>query len=325
MINVPIQKNYCFSTKSESSTRVSTYFCGMQKIDFSSRPVQIVTLGFLALVWGSSFILMKRGLVSFPPLEIAALRLFLVFLVLLPTTIQHFSALKPSNRWAFLAVGVFGSALPYFLFVFAQTQISSSLSGILNSLTPLFTLLFAIFFFQQKFRKISMVGVSLGFIGAVGLVYFSAEHAIANSFTVYMILPVIASASYGINVNIVKTYLQNINPVAVTSLSFAMIGPIAGVYLLFFSDFTDHVQQPHGWESFGYISILAVIGTALAVLIFNMLIKYTTALFASSVTYLIPIVAIIWGIVDGESFNLIQLLSAGVILFGISLIRSNKK
>jgi drug/metabolite transporter (DMT)-like permease len=97
------------------------------------------------------------------------------------------------------------------------------------------------------------------------------------------------------------------------------------VYLLFFSDFTDHVQQPHGWESFGYISILAVIGTALAVLIFNMLIKYTTALFASSVTYLIPIVAIIWGIVDGESFNLIQLLSAGVILFGISLIRSNKK
>jgi drug/metabolite transporter (DMT)-like permease len=170
-----------------------------------------------------------------------------------------------------------------------------------------------------------MVGVSLGFIGAVGLVYFSAEHAIANSFTVYMILPVIASASYGINVNIVKTYLQNINPVAVTSLSFAMIGPIAGVYLLFFSDFVEHVQQPHGWESFGYISILAIIGTALAVLIFNMLIKYTTALFASSVTYLIPIVAIIWGIVDGESFNLIQLLSAGVILFGISLIRSNKK
>ena len=296
----------------------------MQKIDFSSRAVQAATLGFLSLIWGSSFILMKRGLEVFPPNEIASLRIFLVFLVLLPSTIKHFSALKPSNRWAFFAVGILGSALPYFLFVTAQTQISSSLSGILNSLTPLFTLIFALAFFKQKIRTISMVGVSLGLVGAIGLIYFSAEHAVSQSFTIYMLLPIIASASYGLNVNIIKSKLQNINPVAVTALSFALVGPFAGIYLLGFSDFTTHIQEPNGLSSFGYIAILAVFGTALAVLIFNMLIKHTTALFASSVTYLIPIIAIVWGLIDGEEFNLTQLLFVGVILGGISLIRSSK-
>lgn len=297
----------------------------MQKIDFSSRAVQVLTLGFLSLIWGSSFILMKRGLESYPPNEIAALRLFLVFVVLLPSTIKHFKVLKPSNRWAFLAVGIFGSALPYYLFVTAQTEISSSLSGILNSLTPLFTLIFALAFFKQKIRPISMIGVSLGLIGAIGLIYFSAEHEVSQSFTIYMLLPIIASACYGLNVNIIKSYLQNIDPIAVTALSFALVGPFAGVYLFVFSDFTTHIQQPGAIQNFGYLAILAVFGTALAVLIFNMLIKHTTALFASSVTYLIPIIAILWGVIDGEEFNLIQLLFVGVILGGISLIRSKKK
>lgn len=297
----------------------------MKKLDFSSRAVQIITLIFLSLIWGSSFILMKRGLESYPPQEIAALRLFLVFVVLLPSTMKYFKVLKASNRWAFLAVGVFGSALPYYLFVTAQTEISSSLSGILNSLTPLFTLIFALAFFKEKIRPISMVGVSLGLMGAIGLIYFSAEHEVAQSFTVYMLLPIIASACYGLNVNIIKSKLQNINPVAVTALSFALVGPFAGVYLFGFSDFVSHIQEPNGVQNFGYISILAVVGTALAVLIFNMLIKETTALFASSVTYLIPIVAIIWGVIDGEAFNFTQLLFAGVILAGISLIKSKKK
>ena len=188
----------------------------------------------------------------------------------------------------------------------------------------MFTLLFAIIFFKQKVRQISIIGVSLGLVGAIGLIYFSAEHATSQSFTIYMMLPVVASASYGLNVNLIKVYLQNINPIAVTALSFALIGPFAGIYVLFFSDFITHIQEPQGLASFGYIAILAIIGTAVAVLIFNMLIKETTALFASSVTYLIPIIAIVWGLFDGEEFNLIQLLFVGVILGGISLIRSSK-
>lgn len=297
----------------------------MKNIDFSSRSVQVLSLGFLALIWGSSFILMKRGLVSFAPNEIAALRLFLVFLVLLPSTIKHIKWLTADKVLPFLAVGVFGSALPYYLFVTAQTEISSSLSGILNSLTPLFTLLFAVAFFKQKVRWISVLGISIGLIGAVGLIYFSAEHALAHSFTIFMLLPIIASASYGLNVNIVKAYLQEVNPVAVTALSFALVGPFAGIYLFTSTDFVAHLTSPTGYESFGYITILAVVGTAFAVLIFNMLIKHTTAIFASAVTYLIPIIAILWGVVDGEAFNLIQLLFVFAILGGISLIKSKKK
>lgn len=297
----------------------------MKNIDFSSRSVQVLSLGFLALIWGSSFILMKRGLVSFAPNEIAALRLFLVFLVLLPSTIKHIKWLTADKVLPFLAVGVFGSALPYYLFVSAQTEISSSLSGILNSLTPLFTLLFAVAFFKQKVRWISVLGISIGLVGAVGLIYFSAEHAVTQSFTIFMLLPIIASASYGLNVNIIKAYLQEVNPVAVTALSFALVGPFAGIYLFSATNFVAHLNSPTGYESFGYITILAVVGTAFAVLIFNMLIKHTTAIFASAVTYLIPIIAILWGVVDGEAFNLIQLLFVFAILGGISLIKSKKK
>lgn len=300
------------------------YFRTMKNIDFSARSVQIFSLGFLALIWGSSFILMKRGLVSFTPNEIAALRLFLVFLVLLPSSIKHIKWLTVDKIMPFLAVGIFGSALPYYLFVTAQTEISSSLSGILNSLTPLFTLFFAVIFFKQRVRWVSVVGVTIGLIGAVGLIYFSAEHALANSFTVFMVLPIIAAASYGLNVNIIKAYLQEVNPVAVTAWSFALVGPWAGIYLFTATDFIPHLLAPHGIESFGYISILAIVGTAFAVLIFNMLIKHTTAIFASAVTYLIPIIAILWGVVDGEAFNLVQLLFVGAILGGISLIKSKK-
>lgn len=297
----------------------------LNKIDFSSKPVQIFTLLFLSLIWGSSFILMKRGLESFPPNEIVSMRIFFVFLVLIPSTLKYMGEFKTGRRLAFLSVGVFGSAFPYFLFVLAQTQISSSLSGILNSLTPLFTLIFAVAFFKQNVRLLSVMGVTLGLIGAAGLMYFSAEHETAQSFTIYMLLPAIASASYGLNVNIIKTYLQSINPVAVTALSFAIVGPLAGIYLLGFTDFWTHIQQPGALINFGYIVILAVVGTAIAVLIFNMLIKYTTALFASSVTYLMPVIAIMWGVIDGEDFRFIQLIFVLVILAGISLIRSKKK
>lgn len=223
-----------------------------------------------------------------------------------------------------MAVGILGSALPHYLFVAAQTEISSSLSGILNSLTPLFALIFAIVFFSERIGASSIAGVLLGLIGSIGLIYFSSEHEIAQKFTVYMLLPIIASACYGLNVNIIKLKLKDVDPVAVTVLSFALIGPFAGVYLLEGSDFITHIQEPNGLKSFGFIAILAIIGTAMAVLIFNMLIKETTALFASSVTYLIPMVAITWGLIDGEKFNLIQLLFSIMILAGISLIKSKK-
>lgn len=296
------------------------------QIDFSKKWLQWITLILLAFVWGSSFILMKRGLDSFEPNEVAAYRIFTVFVVLVPFSFKHISYLKGSTGLPLLAVGLFGSAFPYFLFVISITQITSSLSGILNSLTPLFTLLFALLLFKQHFKKSSIIGVSLGFVGAAGLIYFSGSEPSFDAFNLYVLLPIIAAASYGVNVNIIKMYLQAVPSLAVTALSFYIIGPLAGIYLFGFTDFIDHLtNSPEGFQSLGYITILAVIGTALAVYIFNLLIKETSALFASSVTYMIPVFAILWGVLDGERFSMVQFIFVGVILLGISLINNKRR
>jgi drug/metabolite transporter (DMT)-like permease len=295
-------------------------------IDFSKPLNQWITLLILAFVWGSSFILMKRGLVSFEADEIAALRIFTVFISFLPFTYKRVKEIKGKSGLPLLAVGFFGSVFPYFLFVKSITQINSSISGILNSLTPLFTLIFARLLFRQNFKIISIIGVSLGFIGAAGLIYFSGNRPSFDSFTIYVLMPIVAASSYGINVNIIKKYLQEIPSLSVTALSFYIVGPIAGIYLFFFTDFIEHLtQHPEGWASLGYILILGVFGTALAVLLFNMMIKETSALFASSVTYLIPIFAIMWGVLDGEAFNFQQGVFVLFILIGISLINSRRR
>ncbi len=296
----------------------------MHSINFGSKPIQFLTLAFLSLIWGSSFILMKKGLAAFGPDEVAAFRIFLVFLVLLPHALTHLNLIRKSNAFSLLAVGMLGSAIPYVLFVTAQTEISSSLSGILNALTPLFTLVFGVMFFRRKTRLANIAGVLLGLAGAAGLIYFSEEHNLAHSFTIFMLLPAIASAFYGLNVNIIKSFLQNFDPVAITSLSFFMIGPFAGIYLFGFTDFIPHASSPDALMPLVFISVLAVVGTAFAVIVFNSLIKYTTALYASSVTYLIPVVAIFWGLFDNEKFYWIQALFVVLIFVGISLINRPK-
>ena len=296
------------------------------KIDFSKKSVQWFTLGFLALIWGSSFILMKRGLQAFPSEEVAAYRIFIVFVCLFPFAIKSIGLHKGNMGLALFGVGFFGSALPYFLFVEAQSYLTSSVTGILNSLTPVFTLVFGSFLFKQRFQLKSIIGIILGFFGAIGLILFNGQEADLATISIYAILPIIGSASYGVNVNLIKMYLQSVEPLAVTSLSFIIIGPIAGVYLFTATDFTNHlIHHPNGWSSFGYITILGVVGTAIAVWIFNLLIKETSALLASSVTYLIPIVAIAWGLLDGETLNYYQLASALVILGAISLINAKRK
>ena len=298
----------------------------MKKTVFSSKPVQWITLISLALVWGSSFILMKRGLEAFAPDEIAAYRIFIVFFSLSPFVWKYRNLLLGPTSIPLLMAGVFGSALPYFLFIKAQTEISSSLSGILNSLTPIFTLLFAVLLFKQKFKWNSILGIFLGFVGAVGLIYFSGNASPEGNISLLVALPIVAAASYGLNVNLIKRYLQETPPMAVTAMSFAVIGPLAGIYLFGFSNFsTQLINHPKGVSSFIYISILGVVGTALAVWLFNMLIKETSALFASSVTYLIPVVAVMWGVLDGESFYLMQFFAALIVLLGISLINSKRR
>lgn len=284
-----------------------------------SKFINLFILIALALTWGSSFILMKRGLVAFSSEQVAALRIFIAFLFVSPLLFIHFKKELLKHWKAFLGMGMFGNFIPAFLFTKAETGISSALTGMLNSLTPLFTVIVGILFYQLKTSWLSILGVIIGFIGAIILLY-NGDGAPEGNNILFSLYVVLATVFYALSVNIIKRHLGGINSITATVLAMTFIGPLAGIYL-FSTDFVYRLQtNPEALGSLGYVTILGIFGTALSVMIFNVLIKNTNAVFASSVTYLIPIVAIMWGVVDGEPIQWFHFLGVGVILVGVYLV-----
>lgn len=289
----------------------------------NTKVINWIILIALALTWGSSFILMKRGMDVYSSEEVAALRIFIAFLFLSPLIFKHVKKSLLKHWKGFVGMGVLGNFIPAFLFTKAETGISSSLTGMLNSLTPLFTLLLGVLLFKSKTKWINVVGILIGFIGAIGLLLVGKSEDMNNNllFGFYVVL---ATICYALSVNIIKKDLNEVNSVTATVWSMLFIGPFAGIYLFSFTDFTTKLSSnPMAYSSLGYIVILAVFGTALSVIIFNVLIRNTNALFASSVTYLIPIVALMWGILDGEDVQVLHFVWIVVILLGVYLV--NKK
>jgi drug/metabolite transporter (DMT)-like permease len=279
-------------------------------------------LFFLALTWGSSFILIKRGLEVFRSNEVGALRVVITWLFLLPFALKRMKAFSKKHWLLFAIVGVVGSLAPAFLFAAAQKGIDSSLAGILNSLTPLFTLVAGIAFFKLKPKWFNIAGVLLGLIGAAGLVSVSGSGNF-NFNIGYALLIVIASIFYAINVNVIKAFLHDIHPITITSMAFFTIGPATAVYLFTFTPFIHTMStHPHAFAGLGYISILAIVGTGIALMLFNKVIQITSAVFASSVTYFIPIIALLWGIADGETFKPGFLLFVILVIVGVLLVNT---
>lgn len=277
----------------------------------------------LALIWGSSFILMKRGMEVFTSEQVAAMRIFIAFLFLSPLLFKHVKVEFLKHWKGFLAMGVIGNLIPAFLFTKAETGISSSLTGALNSLTPSFALLIGVLLFKVKTGWVNSLGITVGFIGAIGLLMVGKEDTMDNNllFVFYVIL---ATICYALSVNIIKKHLNEVNPVTCTVWAMLFIGPCAGVYL-FTTDFTYRLTtHPLALQSLGFISILAIFGTAISVIIFNILIRNTNAIFASAVTYLIPIVAMGWGLFDNESVLPLHFAWIALILFGVYLVNKKK-
>ena len=292
----------------------------MFKIDLKNKIWQWLTLLFLSFIWGSSFILMKKGLRSYTHDQVAAFRLFISFLAFLPWGLKNLKKIKKDNIVSLLIVGFIGSAIPAFLFTKAQTQVDSALAGMLNSITPLFTLIIGLIFYKSTAKTINAIGIIMGLIGASGLIFKgTGNENILNQINLYGLFIVVATICYGINVNQVKYKIKNLNGLELTSMAFMFVGPFAGIYLLF-SDFSESINSTTYLLDLGHIAILAVIGTMLALVIFNTLIQYTSALFGSSVTYVIPIFAIMWGIFDGEKITVWQFLWIGLIFIGIYLV-----
>jgi drug/metabolite transporter (DMT)-like permease len=290
---------------------------------WEKRWFQLSILLLLAFVWGSSFILMKIGLKSFSSEQAGAIRIVIASLFLLPLSIRELKNLQRKDLKSLLIAGFIGSFFPAFLFMKAETRVDSSVAGMLNSLTPVFTLLIGLLFHKSTFRGLQVLGIALGLVGAAGLILAGSGLQLSkvNSYALYIVL---ATCFYAININQIKAKLTHLTGVQITSLSFLFIGPVALIYLLT-TRFEPVLANPDWPMHLLALATLAIVGTAVAMLLMNSLIRYSSAIAASSVTYIIPIFAILWGVIDGENITLHHLGCMALILAGVYIINWKKK
>jgi drug/metabolite transporter (DMT)-like permease len=279
---------------------------------------------FLMLVWGSSFFLVKQGLKVFSPVEVASIRLSSAMLALIGLAIPHFKKV-PSDKILHLFISsIIAMGAPAYLFAIAQTPeigISSSISGVLNAMTPLMTFVVGIIFFNQKMTMMKVIGLLMGFIGAATLILVNAKgQLIINNFGFFVL---IATVCYGTNVNYIKRYLSDVPSLQISSITVTMVGLIAFCILLTTNFWTKLQTLPEAKDSFLKVVLLGVMGTAAAQVVFNKMLTYTSALFASSITYFIPIVAVFWGILDNEVLLTWHYLGMVLIIGGVLVINKD--
>ncbi len=276
----------------------------------------------LSFIWGSSFVLMKEGMQVLSPYQVAALRILSAGVVLIPFA---FRAIKqvPKNKLGLVALsGILGSFIPAFLFCLAETKIDSSLAGILNALTPFFTILVGIAFFELKAERKKIIGIIIGFIGLILL--FTGNGHIDFKNVSYSSFIFVATILYGLNVNMVGRHMHGIGSINIATLAFVFL-IIPCLFILYF---TGYFSLPLGQKEYlistGASAILGIMGTAVASILFYMLIKRAGAVFSSMVTYGIPFVAVFWGLMLDEQITIWQIISLSVILAGVYLANANK-
>ena len=292
-------------------------------MDLSKKHWQWILLILLSAMWGTSFILMKHGVQSYSPSQVAAMRMFFAFIFFIPFIIKKIRKLKKKHILSLLLVAFIGNAIPSFLFTTAQFdgRVSSSLAGMLNAITPLFVWLAGITIYKVKTKWINVVGILIGLLGSLGLV-IKDVNSIFSGISIFALLIVLATLFYGISTNEVKVRLKKLDGISITAFTFLFVGPPAGLYLLF-QDYSHAIATPNHVQNLLFVVLLAFFSSFLAVTIFNILIKHTSAIFAASVTYIIPFFAVLWGLADGETITVYQIISMVIVLTGVYLV--NKK
>jgi drug/metabolite transporter (DMT)-like permease len=281
------------------------------------------TLVILSIIWGSSYILIKKGLTGLTPIQLGSLRVIVTTLIIAPIGYKKIKMI-PKEKMKWVAISAFiGSFLPAYLFAFAETEISSSVTAVMVSLTPLFTLLISVVVFKEELLKKQVLGVLVGFIGIIVLIN---NELLSSSFNLlYVIFIVLAAFCYAINANVLKYKLPNIPALGIVFMSFLFMFIPAFIVLCFSNfPFSDFASDPLIVESFIYIIILALFGTAIAKVLYIKLLAISTPVFSVSTTYLMPVVAIFWGLLDGEDFKLIQFVGTSIILMGVYLVTKKK-
>ncbi|MDO9138558.1 MAG: DMT family transporter [Lutibacter sp.] len=288
-----------------------------------NKKLRWIYLIVLSLIWGSSFILMKKALIGLTPVQVGALRIIITAVFLLLIGFNRLLKIE-KRHWKYLTLNaLLGSFFPVFLFAFALQKIDSSIASILNALTPLNTLLFGAMVFGFAFKRRQLIGVLIGFVGTAMLIMEGAQIHREQEY-LFMGFVIIASVGYAFNVNLIKKYLHDLDALSITVGIFAVLIVPAAIVLWFSGFFLSVEINQVTTSSLVYVSILAVVGTGIATIMFNRLIQLSTPVFSSSVTYLIPIVAITWGILDGEKISFLQFFSGLIILVGVYLANKAK-
>jgi len=280
-------------------------------------------LVILSIIWGTSFILIKKALIGLNPYQIGALRTVLTGSFLLAVGYQTIKTIKKKD-WKWITIsGFLGSFIPAFFFAIAETEIDSAVVSVLNSLVPLNTVLMGLAIFKISSTKRQVLGVIVGFVGTALLILKGAQ---LNPDQNYLFAGYIIASTlmYAANVNIIKRYLQNVKPLAIAVGNYVPI-VIPGLVVLYYTNFfsVEQFNTPQIGLSIVYVAVLSLFGTAIAKVMFFKLVQMSTPVFASSVTYIMPIVALIWGLLDGESFSVLQLIASAIILVGVYM--ANKK
>ena len=281
-------------------------------------------LAILSLIWGSSFILIKKGLVGLNSVQLASLRMIFAASVIY---IYSYNSIKkiPKKSWKWIVITAYlGTFFPVYLISYGQTEIESGLASIITTVTPINTLIIGIIFFSLTFSIKQLLGLFIGLVGAVLLLYEASETNL-NSNIYFSFFIFLTTVGYAASVNLIKKYLTNIPPEAVTAGIFLSISPPA-IIVLYFSDFTDlNFQNPLILKSIFFVLVLGVFGSAIAQTLFNKFVKISSPIFASAVTYTMPVVAIFWALIDGEILSIMQFFATAIILIGVYLVNKRKQ
>lgn len=277
-----------------------------------------LVFALLSIVWGSSFMLMKEGLKAFTPYQVASLRMLSAGVILLPFAYKALKIVPIEKMGLIILSGILGNFIPAYLFCIAETQIDSSLAGILNSLTPMFTIIVGVLFFNVKTSMVKVIGMIIGFIGLSFLLAAGKDVSLHNLSFAGLVL--LATLFYGINVNIVGRYMQQLGSLNVVSIAFAFLIIPSACVLYFTGYFNNNFSDPLVIRSLMASSILGIVGTSIATILFYFLVKRAGIVFGSLVTYGIPVIAVAWGLLDGESLSLMQIGCLGIILLGVLIV-----
>ncbi|HAT4000563.1 multidrug DMT transporter permease [Elizabethkingia anophelis] len=283
-----------------------------------------VLLMVLTLIWGSSFILIKKSLQHFNPFQVGAMRILIASLILMPLAIKHLKSFPIKQLKWVVVVALCGNFFPMFLFPIAETRISSSIAGIINSMLPIFVIIVGPLLWGINSTKKQMIGVAISFVGACILMLASKNEG--GSIEIFpILLLLLATVFYAINVTTVKAKLGSIPAKMLSAYVFSLVLFLPSlVSLAFVGFFTNFKADANFWEGLGFVSLLSVFGTGLAMMLNYRLVNISTPLFSSSVTLLMPIVAVGWGIIDGETLNMIQVAGALLIISGLIFLRTGK-